>query len=67
MVRCQLVEMPLSIRGFTREDVNGNYTIFINANLNEERREKTFQHELKHIANEDFRDYRLACEIEKDT
>lgn len=59
--------MPLSIRGFVKEDVDGNYVIFINDNLSDERKRKTLEHELKHIYGEDLISERFAVEIEKDT
>lgn len=67
MVRVRLIELPLSIRGFTREDVDGNYLVFINDNLSDERKRKTLIHELKHINKEDFLKEEFATEIEEST
>lgn len=65
-MRTLLLEMPLSVRGFTREDANGEYTIVINALLNDEARAKTLEHELSHIKRNDFAKESKATEIEKE-
>jgi hypothetical protein len=56
MINVVLIDLPCSIRGFTKK-VSGGYTIVLNAKLNREQNEKTLKHELDHIENDDlFRD-----------
>lgn len=43
-----IVDMPCSIRGFTRKNAE-NCTIFLNSRLNREQNLKTYKHELDHI------------------
>lgn len=43
------VQAPLTVRGFVRKDVDGNYNVFINDKLDNESAKKTLQHELQHI------------------
>lgn len=49
MVFIREVELPMSIRGFIMPDADGNYNIYINDKLSEERRKLTIEHELKHL------------------
>ena len=46
-------DLPTTIRGFTRENIDC-YVIVINARMSEEMRRKTYRHELKHIENDDL-------------
>ena len=59
-------DMPGGIYGFTVEDQSGDYTVFVNANLSDEARERTIQHELQHIKNGDLERRDLTgCEAEQ--
>jgi len=49
-----IVDLPHNIRGFTRKNEDGSYTILINARLNSEMQITTYDHEIKHIDNEDY-------------
>lgn len=50
----QLIDLPTTIRGFTKRHVGDTYTIVINSKLNDGMRLKTYEHELYHIKNDDF-------------
>jgi len=65
-MRILLIEMPMTVRGFTRQDINGDYTIVINGALSDEARHKTLMHELTHIKKEDFLKEEKALQIEKE-
>lgn len=52
MSKVFLIALPLRIRGFCKEDENGNQLIFLNKNLTYEVNRKTYWHELCH--SEDF-------------
>lgn len=56
--------MPLTIRAFTVPDANGDYNIYINNDLSEEAKKRSFEHEKKHIENNDFSSGELARVIE---
>ncbi|MBN7773459.1 ImmA/IrrE family metallo-endopeptidase [Clostridium aminobutyricum] len=53
MIFIREVALPMSIRGFIMPDVDGNYNIYINDKLSEERRQITIEHELQHLKNRD--------------
>lgn len=49
-----LIDLPGSIRGFSRENPDGTYTIVLNSSLCRECQEATYWHEIEHIENGDF-------------
>lgn len=61
----RIVDLPLSIRGYTSLDAEGNYNIYINAKLSREMQEKAYKHELTHIRRDDFSDKKTLEEAEK--
>lgn len=61
----RVVPMPGSCRGFVLEDHNGDFNIYINESLSEERRLLTAAHELEHIRRGDTHSDRPARELEK--
>ncbi len=50
----RLIKLPLSVKGVTIPDKDGNYNIFINKNLSYEIQVDTYIHEINHIENTDF-------------
>lgn len=48
------IKLPVSVRGLTIPDENGNYNIYINKYLSQEMQQKTYFHEITHIENNDF-------------
>lgn len=53
-IRTILVDMPLSVKGYTVADSEGFYTIVLNQKLTREQNLLTYVHELGHIKNGDF-------------
>ncbi len=49
-----LVDLPHGIRGYTKKNKDGSYTIMINARLSSEMQVTTYDHEIKHIENGDY-------------
>ena len=60
----RLVDLPLTIRGYTSLDSDGNYNIYLNSRLSAEQQRKTYNHELTHIKRNDFVDYKTLEEAE---
>lgn len=54
MVNVRLLQLPVTIRGFVKENEDGTYTIVLNSRLSYEQNLKTYKHELSHITNNDF-------------
>lgn len=52
-IRVIFVDLPCSIRGFTKKRLE-NYTIVLNSRLSKEANEKTLKHEVDHIKNGDL-------------
>lgn len=50
----RLVDLPLSVRGFTLQDQDGDYNVYVNQNLCPAAMERTIQHELEHIKSGDL-------------
>lgn len=48
------IDLPYGENGFVREDVDGNYNIYINARLSIDMQRKTIRHELNHVKRGDF-------------
>jgi hypothetical protein len=57
-----LVDLPHGIRGFTRKNEDGSYTMLINARLSSEMQIQTYDHEIQHI---DCGDYDSAKEVDE--
>lgn len=50
----RIIDLPVTIKGMTVKDSEGDYNIYLNARLGAEDRVKAFRHELEHIKNGDF-------------
>jgi len=44
-----LLPLPTKVRALTIPDENGDYTIIVNSNLNDELKQKALAHEINHI------------------
>lgn len=54
-MRTILIDMPVKIRGYIYEDVaTGERVCVLNARLNHESNIETYEHECRHIKNNDF-------------
>lgn len=51
------VELPLTVKGITVTDADGNYNVYINLLLSEEARDRAVKHELVHIEKQHFENY----------
>lgn len=60
----RLIDLPGQIRGFTVEDSEGDYNIYLNARLNRAMQLRAYDHEIGHIKNGDF-DRTDAAEVER--
>ena len=49
-----LVDLPNGIRELTTPCADGNYTVYIDARLDNIQRQKAYQHAIRHIQNDDF-------------
>ena len=66
MSRTVLYDLPPSIRGFIREDENGETVYIINSRLTREANIKTYLHEKSHYEHNDLQSLRAVAEIEKE-
>ena len=48
------IQLPPSVHGFTILDNDSNYNIYLNSTFSCENNQKTLEHELDHIKNNDF-------------
>ncbi len=59
------VSLPAAVKGLTVQDESGDYNIYINTRLTHEANQQTLQHEIKHIASNDFQKFAHIKSIEK--
>lgn len=64
MTRCILYDLPVSVKGFVREDENGDPVCILNARLTRESNAATLMHELKHIKRHDLTNQVNVSELE---
>lgn len=62
----RVTDLPCSVRGMTSPDANGDYNIYLNARLNFETQQKTYNHELKHIKMNHFESFKSVAECERE-
>ena len=53
-IAVHLVDLPHGVRGFTKKNKDGSFTVMINARLSSEMQISTYDHEIKHIENGDY-------------
>ena len=64
-IKLYRAELPETIRGFSHQNRNGSYLIFLNSTDSQERQTATFLHECLHIFHEDHNNTDLtASQIE---
>lgn len=65
---CRLVKLPGTVRAATRLSKDGTDfpNVYINDQLSPPAREKALQHELEHLMNEDFYNFRSIQDVESD-
>lgn len=59
------IKLPPAVRGFVILDNESDYNIYLNALNNVYVDQKTLQHEIEHIENDDFYSLDEVCAIEK--
>lgn len=64
-MRTILLDLPLKCRGYIYEDVeSGEKLCVLNSRLTYENNQKTYEHESRHLINEDFDSYEDINTIE---
>lgn len=53
-IQTVLLDLPTTVKGFSKSNSDMTYTIVINARLTREQQEETYRHELEHITKDDF-------------
>lgn len=64
MTRYVLADLPVSVRGFVREDETGEPVYILNARLTREMNLETIRHEDDHVQNNDLQSEESADSIE---
>lgn len=64
-VYTKVINMDTAISEHVVSNIDGSYTIFLNARLTFESRLKSYEHAMRHILNDDFNSELTADEIEK--
>lgn len=59
------IALPPTVKGLTVQDESGDYNVYVNARLTYEANRQTLQHEIKHIAGNDFSNFLHIKDIEK--
>lgn len=54
MIYVRYKDFDYAVRGFTIQDEQGDYNVYINSRYSSSSQRRTFIHELKHIRNRDF-------------
>lgn len=63
----RVIDLPYKVNGLTVKDEEGDYNIYLNARLSDERRVNAFRHELKHIKLGHFYKRFLVSVLENET
>lgn len=64
-IRVVMANLPTTVNGYSVVTPDGWTTIVLNQNLSYEKNQKTFKHEVDHMAKDDFLKLCHADEIEK--
>lgn len=62
----RLASMPMTVKGVTIPDAEGDYTVFINDALCPETRKRVIEHEMAHIRQNHFSDTLTVEDAERD-
>lgn len=65
-IQTVLLDLPTTVKGFSKSNSDMTYTIVLNARLTREQQEETYRHELEHITKDDFYSGDSADMVEKD-
>lgn len=53
-VTTRIINLPTTIRAYTKQTADGSYTVFVNARLSRDMQIKAYRHEVEHISGQDF-------------
>ena len=54
MIVTRFMDLPTSIKAFSRSNADGSYTVILNSCLCREQQEEGYRHEIEHIKEGDF-------------
>lgn len=54
MIVTRFMDLPTSIKAFSRSNADGSYTVILNSCLCREQQEEGYRHEIEHIKKGDF-------------
>lgn len=60
----RLTRLPHKVEGMTSVDDEGDYNVYLNTDIGDEKQKKALRHELSHIAHNHFYDERAVEEDE---
>ena len=60
----RILDMPLHVKGMTVKDSEGDFNIYLNASIPDERRVEAFHHELDHIKEGHFYSHEDVINLE---
>ena len=64
MIIIRQIVLPVSIRGMTVMDSEGDYNVYLNSRISRARQLAALEHELEHIRRDHFHDSRPVHELE---
>lgn len=54
MIIVRQIELPYHVLGVTLPDDSGNFIVYINRRISDEKKQETMEHEIKHITLDHF-------------
>lgn len=60
----RVIDLPPSVDGLVTPNDDGTFSIYLNANNPEDKQIKSYEHEVRHIINDDFYSVRSIEEVE---
>lgn len=63
----RMIELPWGVKGLTVKDEEGDFNVYINSRLSEDKRVEAFEHELDHIKRGHFYDQKPVFVKELET
>ena len=58
------INLPMTVRGITAVDEDGNYNVYINSKLSSDRQRIALEHEMTHVNRGDFQSFDDIEDIE---
>lgn len=60
----RVIPLPCNLCGMVTPNDDGSFSVYINADIDDQRKKEALDHELEHIENDDFYNGRPITEIE---